>query len=59
MLADDGPLSWALSLVESHVTFTIENGSGRVAGEPKSSVRIRNISSLCLVLSALGVGKPG
>jgi hypothetical protein len=47
---------WALSLVGSHVTFTIESGSGLVAGEPKSSMRIRNISSLCLVLAALLVG---
>lgn len=53
----------ALSLVENHVTFTIESGSGHVAGEPKSSMRIRDTSSLCLVLSALlvsaGGGKPG
>lgn len=62
VLADDGS-RLALSLVENHITFTIESGSGRVVGEPKSSMRIKNTSSLCLVLSALlmsaGGGKPG
>lgn len=45
-------VGWALSLVENHIAFTIESGSGHVAGKPQSSMRIRSTFGLCLVLSA-------